>query len=161
MCLVLSPPSHPDVIYLGHIASSAEEDFGTPIAFETLGSASKAVFEPRVGVRVHLGPDYCEAKRSGSRGHGQTPQSFTPSRMLVRTRRRTSFRRKRDSSPSYVARNVRPVVAGSDGDSLPHHLTAGPAVSELSPRIQCGCSSLKAGNLFTVNQRRVTYVSVN
>lgn len=67
-------------------------------------------------------------------GDTQTPQSFTSSQTLVEATadpnagRRTSFKRKRDDSPSDFARNVRPFVAGSDGDSLPHYLTVSPAV---------------------------------
>lgn len=68
----------------------------------------------------------------------QTPQSFASSQTLAgstadpNTGRRTSFKRKRDNSPSDFARNVRPFVAGSDGEVAPHYLTVSPAVLPLS-----------------------------
>ena len=67
-------------------------------------------------------------------GDGQTPQSLASSQTMVGTSVgsnavcQTSSKRKRDGSPSDYARNVRPFVAGSDGDSLPHHLTVSPSV---------------------------------
>lgn len=59
---------------------------------------------------------------------------------------RTLFKRKRENSPSDFARSVRPFVAGSDGDSLPHYLTVSPAVLCLPSCVECKYRSLKAGN---------------
>lgn len=85
------------------------------------------------GIHVRLDLDGLESQ-TPLLGDSQTPQSFTSSQTLVEatadpnTGRRTSFKRKRDDSPSDFARNVRPFLAGSDGDSLPHYLTVSPAV---------------------------------
>ena len=49
----------------------------------------------------------------------------------------TSSKRKRDDSPSDYARYVRPFVAGSDGDSIPHYLTVSPVVLWLFSHIEC------------------------
>lgn len=85
-------------------------------------------------------------------GDDQTPQSIASSQTVVGTSAdpntgyRTSFKRKRDNSPSDFTRSVRPFVAGSDGDSLPHYLTVSPAVHCLPSHIECEYRSLKAGN---------------
>jgi len=84
----------------------------------------------------------------------QAPRSLASSQTVVGTSvdpnagYRTSFKRKRGNSPSDFARDVRPFVAGSDGDNLPHYLTVSPAVLRLSSRVKCEYRFLKAGNRF-------------
>jgi hypothetical protein len=89
-----------------------------------------------------------------SPGDDQMPQSLASSQTVVGTSvdpgtgYRTSFKRKRDNSPSDFARNLQPFVAGSDGDSLPHYLTVSPAVPWLFSHIECEYRFLKVGNQF-------------
>lgn len=101
---------------------------------------ARRLLESCLGIHVYLDPDGPETQIP-SPCDGQTPLSFTSSQTLAdsttdpNTGRRTSFKRKRDDSLSDFARNVRPFVAGSDGDGLPHYLTVSPAVLPLSSRV--------------------------
>jgi len=88
----------------------------------------------RFTLRVHTRLDQeVPENQTPPSGDGQTPPSHTSSQTLVGTSAdpdtgyRTSFKRKRDDSPSDSARNVRDFVAGGDGDSLPHYLTVSSA----------------------------------
>ena len=64
----------------------------------------------------------------------QTPYSLESTQTVIGTSAdantgyRTSFKRKRDTSPLDSEHNTRVCMAGGDGDSLPHYLTVSPAV---------------------------------
>lgn len=88
---------------------------------------------PAFDVHTHLDLEGVEGQTPPS-GDDQSPQSLASSQTVVgtsvdlNTGHRASYKRKRGDSPSDSARNTRPFVAGSDGDSLPHDLTVGPAI---------------------------------
>ena len=88
---------------------------------------------PLSGIHMYSGLDGLENQMTLS-DDGETPQSLASSQTVVgtsvdsNTGCRTSFKRKRDISPSDCGHNVRPFAAGGDGDSLPHYLTVSPVV---------------------------------
>lgn len=82
---------------------------------------------------VHLRLDLeCLENYTPPLGDDRTPQSLASSQTVVGTSAdpntgyRSSYKRKRDDSPSDCEHNVRSFVVGSDGDSLPHYLTVSP-----------------------------------
>ena len=96
-------------------------------------------YSPWPTLSVHLCSDLeIPGGLSPPSGDGQTPTSHTSSQTVVGTSAdpntgyRTSFKRKRDDSPSDSTRNVRLLVPGGDGDSLPHYLTVSPAICSSS-----------------------------
>lgn len=117
------------------------------------------------GTHMHSDPDGPE-NQICLPGDDQMPQSLASSQTAVgtsvgsNTGCSASFKRKRDISPSDCARNVRPFVAGSDGDSLPHYLTVSPVLLQLFSHIECECRFLKAGNPFCSKSKVcLTYLS--
>lgn len=89
--------------------------------------------------------------RTPPSGDEQTSQSQMSSQTVVGTSAdpdTVSFKRKRDISPSDCARSLRPFMAGSDGDNLPHYLTVSPNILRLFSYVEFECRFLKAGNLF-------------
>jgi hypothetical protein len=79
------------------------------------------------GVHEHLDPETFENQTLI--GDSQTPQSFTSSQTMIGVSADLSagchmpFKRKRSHSSLDYVRNVKPFVAGSNGDNLPHYLT--------------------------------------